>query len=63
MNTLDTDTATREELVVALRLLSEKVLMLEGMLADAVPLRWLTREQRIEVALRQHLADAPGVKS
>lgn len=63
MNTIDTDTATREELVVALRLLSDKVAMLEGMLADAVPLRWLTREQRIEVALRQHLADAPVVKS
>lgn len=63
MNTLDTDTATREELVAALRVLSGKVAMLEGMLADAVPLRWLTREQRIEVALRQHLADAPVVRS
>lgn len=63
MNTLDTDTATREELVAALRVLSGKVAMLEGMLADAVPLRWLTREQRIEVALRQHLADVPVVKS
>ena len=63
MKTIDTETATREELVTALRLLSEKVAILESMLADAVPLRWLTREQRIEVALRQHLADATVVKS
>ena len=35
MNTIDTETATREELVVALRLLSDKVAILESMLADA----------------------------
>ena len=31
---------------------------LKTLLANSVPLRWMTREQRIEVALRQHLADA-----
>jgi hypothetical protein len=32
---------------------------LRELLADAVPLRCLTREQRVEVALRQHLAGEP----
>ena len=36
---------------------------LKTLLLDCVPKAWLTREQRIEVALRQHLADATVVKS
>lgn len=36
---------------------------LKTLLLDCVPKGWLTREQRIEVALRQHLADATVVKS
>ena len=35
---------------------------LRVLLANSVPKAWLTREQRIEVALRQHLADATVVK-
>ena len=35
---------------------------LKTLLLDCVPKAWLTREQRIEVALRQHLADATVVK-
>lgn len=62
MSTIDTDTATREELVAAIGLLSDEVVRLRELLADAVPMRWLTREQRIEVALRQHLAGATAVK-
>jgi hypothetical protein len=62
VSTIDTDTATREELVAAIGLLSDEVVRLRELLADAVPMRWLTREQRIEVALRQHLAGATVVK-
>ena len=36
---------------------------LKTLLANSVPKADLTREQRIEVALRQHLADATVVKS
>ena len=35
---------------------------LKTLLANSVPKADLTREQRIEVALRQHLADATMVK-
>ena len=36
---------------------------LKTLLANSVPKADLTREQRIEVALRHHLADATVVKS
>ena len=37
--------------------------MARAQLEQSIEVRWLTREQRIEVALRQHLAGATAVKS
>ena len=46
------------ELSAEIDRLRAEVEWLRVLLANSVPLRWMTREQRIEVALRQHLADA-----
>lgn len=35
---------------------------LQNLLLESVPKTWLTREQRLEIAVRQHLGDVPVVK-
>jgi len=52
----ETTRLAEAELLAELDRLREENDRLRTALADAVPMRWLTREQRIEVALRQHLA-------
>ena len=61
--TSETTRMAEAELLAEVDRLRWEVEKLREMLADAVPLRWLTREQRIEVALRQHLADATVVRA
>lgn len=60
--TSETTRVTEAELLAEvdrLRLENER---LQTLLLDSVPKAWLTREQRIEVAIRQLLDAAPAVK-
>lgn len=60
--TSETTRMTEAELSAEVDRLRAEVTRLERLLAHSVPKANLTREQRIEVALRQHLADAPVVR-
>jgi len=61
--TSETTRMTEAELSAEVDRLRAEVARLEARLANSVPKADLTREQRIEVAIRQRLADAPVVKS
>lgn len=61
--TSETTRMAEAELSTEVDRLRAEVARLETRLANSVPKASLTREQRIEVALRQHLADAPVVRS
>ena len=53
--TSETTRMAEAELLAEVDRLRAEVDRLQAALLASVPLRWLTREQRIEVALRQHL--------
>lgn len=61
--TSETTRMAEAELSAEVDRLRAEVARLEARLANSVPKADLTREQRIEVALRQHLADVPMVRS
>lgn len=61
--TSETTRMAEAELSAEVDRLRAEVAWLRVLLANSVPKASLTREQRIEVALRQRLADVPVVKS
>lgn len=61
--TSETTRMAEAELSAEVDRLRTEVARLDGLLANSVPKADLTREQRIEVALRQHLADVPVERS
>ena len=54
--TSETTRLTEAELLAEVDRLRAEVERLRVALLDAVPKRWLTREQELEATLRQHLA-------
>lgn len=61
--TSETTRMAEAQLLAELEGLRWEVEKLREMLADSVPKSLLTREQLLEVAVRQHLADAPVVRT
>ena len=60
--TSETTRNSEAELSAEVDRLRAEVERLKTLLLDCVPKAWLTREQRIEVALRQRLAGATVAK-
>lgn len=61
--TSETTRMAEVELSAEVDRLRAEVARLEAQLADFVPKADMTREQLLEVAVRQHLADVPVVRS
>jgi hypothetical protein len=61
--TSETTRMAEAELSAEVDRLRAEMAWLKVLLANSVPTSLLTREQRIEATLRQHLADAPVVRA